>query len=51
MQPQRLRRRATAIDHGGLYGHLRRAQVSGDAPGLSPADTPARGASGRGVTS
>lgn len=51
MQPQRLRSRATATDHGGLYGHLRRAQVSGDAPGLPPADTPTSGARGRGVTS
>jgi hypothetical protein len=47
MQPQRLRCRATAIDHGGLHGHLRRAQASGDAPELSPADTPAGGTSGR----
>jgi hypothetical protein len=51
MQPQRLRCRATAVDHGGLHGHLRRAQASGDAPGLSPADMPAGGASGRRVTS
>jgi hypothetical protein len=51
MQPQRLRCRATAVDHGGLHGHLRRAQASGDAPGLSPADTPAGGTSGRRVTS
>ena len=43
MQPQRLRRQATAIDHGGLYGHLRRAQSSRDALGLSPANAPAGG--------
>jgi hypothetical protein len=51
MQPQRLRRRATATDHGALHGHLRRAQAIGDAPGLSPAEASAGGASGRGVTS
>ena len=47
MQPQRPRCRTTARDHGGPYGHLRRTQASGDAPGLSPADTSAGGASGR----
>jgi len=41
MQPQRLRRQATAIDHGGLHGHLRRAQAGGNALGLSPANAPA----------
>jgi len=51
MQPQRLRCRATAVDHGALPGHLRRAQASGNAPGLPPAGTPAGGTSGRGVTS
>jgi hypothetical protein len=51
MRPQRLRCRATAVDHGALPGHLRRAQASGDAPGLSPSDTPAGGASGWEVTS
>ena len=51
MQPQRLRRRATARDHGGLHGHLRRAQASGDALALSPADTQGDATSGRRVTS
>jgi hypothetical protein len=50
MQPQRLRRQATAIDHGGLYGHLR-AQASRDALGLSPANAPAGRTSGRRVIS
>ena len=51
MQPQRLRRQSTAIDHGGLYGHLRRAQASRDALRLSPANAPADRTSGRRVIS
>jgi len=48
MQPQRLRR-ATATDHDGPSGHLRRAQASTDALGLSPANAPAGRTSGRRV--
>ncbi len=51
MQPQRLRRQSTVIDHGGLYGHLRRAQASGDALGLSRANAPAGRTCGRRVIS
>ena len=47
MQPQRLRCRATATDHGGLDGHLRSAQAGEDALGLSPVDEPAGETNGR----